>query len=760
MIMNKYPSVSLMLVALAVFFSANVCGQEVLAKFETKWDNETEPEGTYMTGVAAISEGDDDPHLHITDAVNGANGGFMIEDFTDGAAFKDFEISFRLHMTDSTCCGSGDHTNADHRPADGLSISIGNDLPDTFDMAEEGTGNGVRICFDTWDSGGGEAPAIDFWSGAAPELQARQKFNGVTSAADEEKFRDGDGNYVWLWTQGEWADVKITVFEGLLTVNYKGFDVISKQPVRFAPLHSPNWLFAARTGEANETHWIDDLEITVHKFNRTDLASIHPAPGEKLVRREAIEVEILNGEDIKVDQDTVQLTLNDSVVDAELSESDGFVTVSHIPADGMDAGDYTAKITYSESNGKERSREWSFSVPSIYKQSGEVPTEALGGLTVREYHEIEGNSIHLLYNADKFPESPDFEGLASYFEWPQTGDIDAQPPRHVRDNYGWHLMGYIHPSETGYYVFAAATDDNSQLWLSTDSDPANAVQIAGESRSKGLREYEGWQGAESTSEPVFLKKGKVYFIECLAKEGGGSENMAVAWSGPVRTIQMARDLRVDHGSRPISGDYLSPFTWTGSDTPVFVVASPGGRLPVTDSTDFELKVVINNGEDVKVSEVTKLEVNGESFLEDAFLFKGGVSTMISAEASGDPATEMIAMVAWKNTDGTVGSHNWSFIASPHSENALYIEAEDFNYDSGEWMTFEDSDGGGAYNGFGAVSGIDFGAQDDSNPEIPNEYRIISDKRVATFEGGDRGRGDWEMETDFMVGWNDDGDWYN
>ena len=41
-----------MLVALAVSFSANVCGQEVLAKFETKWDNETEPEGTYMTGVA------------------------------------------------------------------------------------------------------------------------------------------------------------------------------------------------------------------------------------------------------------------------------------------------------------------------------------------------------------------------------------------------------------------------------------------------------------------------------------------------------------------------------------------------------------------------------------------------------------------------------------------------------------------------------------------------------------------------------------
>ena len=32
-------------------------------------------------------------------------------------------------------------------------------------MAEEGAGEGIRICFDTWDSGGGEAPAIDVWRG-------------------------------------------------------------------------------------------------------------------------------------------------------------------------------------------------------------------------------------------------------------------------------------------------------------------------------------------------------------------------------------------------------------------------------------------------------------------------------------------------------------------------------------------------------------------------------------------------------------------
>ena len=53
----------------------------------------------------------------------------------------------------------------------------------------------------------------------------------------------------------------------------------------------------------------------------------------------------------------------------------------------------------------------------------------------------------------KFPDSPDVNTVATYFEWPQSGDIDTPPPGNVRDNYGWHLVGYIHPPETGEYRF-------------------------------------------------------------------------------------------------------------------------------------------------------------------------------------------------------------------------------------------------------------------------------------------------------------------
>ena len=83
----------------------------------------------------------------------------------------------------------------------------------------------------------------------------------------------------------------------------------------------------------------------------------------------------------------------------------------------------------------------------------------------------------------------------------------------MRDNYGWHLVGYIHPPETGEYRFFVATDDNSELWLSTDADPANAVQVTQESQWRGVRAY--GDEDESNSAPIFLEKGKaLYRVFC------------------------------------------------------------------------------------------------------------------------------------------------------------------------------------------------------------------------------------------------------
>ena len=43
-------------------------------------------------------------------------------------------------------------------------------------------------------------------------------------------------------------------------------------------------------------------------------------------------------------------------------------------------------------------------------------------------------------------------------------------------DYGQRVQGYLYPPTTGNYVFWIASDDNSQLWLSTNSSPSNAAE--------------------------------------------------------------------------------------------------------------------------------------------------------------------------------------------------------------------------------------------------------------------------------------------
>ena len=187
--------------------------------------------------------------LKITEAVYSQSGGMLIDDFSNGAAFNEFEISFRLFMGRGTS-----------RPADGLSVSIGNDLPNLTYPAEEGAPNAAfRVCFDAWDSGGGEAPAIEIFNGK--KSIAIQKFQGQSGAADSEKFVKDDGEFLMMWHNSEWTDVNIRVADGLATVNFRGYDVIKNAPIDLSPIEAAQFLFAARTGGAHQKHYIDDIKI-------------------------------------------------------------------------------------------------------------------------------------------------------------------------------------------------------------------------------------------------------------------------------------------------------------------------------------------------------------------------------------------------------------------------------------------------------------------------------------------------------------------
>ena len=91
------------------------------------------------------------------------------------------------------------------------------------------------------------------------------------------------------------------------------------------------------------------------------------------------------------------------------------------------------------------------------------------GYILREYWTgIGGTLVSDLTSNPNYPNNPTGKTYPTSFE----GPVDWN------DNYGTRMRGYVHPPMSGNYVFWIASDDNSELWLSTDDDPAHKVLIA------------------------------------------------------------------------------------------------------------------------------------------------------------------------------------------------------------------------------------------------------------------------------------------
>src|SRR5690606_13246857 len=98
---------------------------------------------------------------------------------------------------------------------------------------------------------------------------------------------------------------------------------------------------------------------------------------------------------------------------------------------------------------------------------------------------------------------------------------------------------------TGDYSFWIASNDQSELWLSTNDQAGNKVKIASLTRATNSREWDKF--ASQRSQPVSLVGGQKYYIEALHKEGVGSDHLAVGWQLPDGTME-----------RPIPGNRLLP----------------------------------------------------------------------------------------------------------------------------------------------------------------------------------------------------------
>ncbi len=170
-----------------------------------------------------------------------------------------------------------------------------------------------------------------------------------------------------------------------------------------------------------------------------------------------------------------------------------------------------------------------------------------GSITYEVWKGISGTAISALTDSPAYPDHPDIREHALSFDAPVNWE----------DNYGTRMRGYLIPKTSGRYTFWIAGDDNCELWLSENADPRYATQIA---YVPGWSDWHQWvKYSEQASNSIDLKAGKRYYIMALHKEGGGGDNLSVAWQGP------------DSPSRSVIGaEFLQPYY--GNKRPQFAFA--------------------------------------------------------------------------------------------------------------------------------------------------------------------------------------------
>ena len=188
------------------------------------------------------------------------------------------------------------------------------------------------------------------------------------------------------------------------------------------------------------------------------------------------------------------------------------------------------------------------------------------GYVVRLFYEgINGSAVSNLTSNPIFPDSFTFqENIGNTLD--TNGMYVFESPSYAySDNYGSWTRGYFEAPTNGAYTFWLASDDASELWLSTDTTVGNKKLIAQVNDGtgtgySGVRQWDKFPSQKSTN-AINLVKGQKYYFEVLHKEGTGTDFIAVGWTLPDGTLQ-----------RPLPGYCLFPYL--ASDTAFAITQGP------------------------------------------------------------------------------------------------------------------------------------------------------------------------------------------
>lgn len=178
----------------------------------------------------------------------------------------------------------------------------------------------------------------------------------------------------------------------------------------------------------------------------------------------------------------------------------------------------------------------------------------------------------------------------------------AQLPGGYGNNYTERTSGYFIPQTTDAYVFFIASDDDCDLFLSTDSNPTNKQIIAQETTWSGALSWSGsvgasvatqkrsdqWTnsvGATPYSAGINLVAGQKYYIESVHHQGGGGD----AWAITYQTVAEGAPADGTASRMTAASNNIAVITWPG--TSINWTLQPPASLTVNEGQSTNLSVI-------------------------------------------------------------------------------------------------------------------------------------------------------------------------
>src|SRR5262245_27992515 len=103
------------------------------------------------------------------------------------------------------------------------------------------------------------------------------------------------------------------------------------------------------------------------------------------------------------------------------------------------------------------------------------------------------------------------------------------------DDYGQRARAFLIAPATGNYTFWIASDEVSQLFLSTDENPINKRLIAWVEPRTQPNNYTTFTAQQSSN--IVLEAGHRYYIEALHKEANLIDHLSVQWRLPNNAME-------------------------------------------------------------------------------------------------------------------------------------------------------------------------------------------------------------------------------